>query len=116
MHEQELCNLLAFFLKQSLFSWSSNAPFFSIQDLYYAFKKDWCYWQKGKKSTKSWSSREEYDAMLHRLQEMKKAKKKAQKKDTAKGGKKKSKGIKRRLRGQALGYAPTKRVPCLPLF
>ena len=35
-----------------------------------------------------------------------------------KGGKKKSKGIKRRLRGQAKGYSKgsTKRVPCLPLF
>ena len=55
--------------------------------------------------------REQYEQMLERVRSMKPKKDK-------KGGKKKSKGIKRRLCGQAKGYSKgsTKRVPCLPLF
>ena len=91
--------------------------FFSTQKLYYAFQPNWQYWKKGKKATssKGWKDtdedREQYEQMLERVHSMKPKKDK-------KGGKKKSKGIKRRLRGQAKGYSKgsTKRVPCLPLF
>ena len=98
--------------------WNVFAPdFFSTQKLYYAFQPNWQYWKKGKKATssKGWKDtdedREQYEQMLERVHSMKPKKDK-------KGGKKKSKGIKRRLRGQAKGYSKgsTKRVPCLPLF
>ena len=85
MYEQGLRSLLAkIFLNGHYFLEQYCSNFFSTQDLYYAFKKDWCYWQKGKKATKSWNSREEYDAMLERLEAMKQAKKTAKKGGAAK--------------------------------
>ena len=89
---------------------------FSTQKLYYAFQSDWQCWKKGKKATSSrgWKDtgedRDQYEQMLERVHSLKPKKDK-------KVGKKKSKGIKRRLRGQAKGYSKgsTKRVPCLPL-
>ena len=116
MHQQRLRHLTArsFYFVLECFC---SRFFFSTQKLYYAFQPNWQYWKKGKKATssKGWKDtdedREQYEQMLERVHSMK------PKKDN-KGGKKKSKGIKRRLRGQAKGYSKgsTKRVACLPLF
>ena len=81
--------------------WSAFAPcFWATKKLYYAFQDNWKYWAKGKKN-KAWSgddySREEYERMLERVAALKPKK-------TKEGPKKKrSKGVKRRIRGQAKG-------------
>ena len=83
--------------------WSAFAPcFWATKKLYYAFQDNWKYWAKGKKN-KAWSgdddSREEYERMLERAAALKPKK-------TKEGPKKKrSKGVKRRIRGQAKGYS-----------